>query len=128
MKTEFLPEWSQMSLGGQHVGLYRFFTTQSWRQLCDPKTKKKLLFGTASAAIAAARDHVRSKMNPDIRTLGAEPDDDSKAIADVLGIDEWRQSKIEERAENQILRNRKTMTRVKVERKGEGRRHVGKKG
>jgi len=123
MKPDFLPEYSQMPLHGQYAALYRFFTNQSWRQVCDPKTRKPLLFDSVGKAISAAKEHVRGKLNPDLRISEPVIDEDDKALEDVLGIEQWRASKIEERAENQIIRNRKTMTRVKVERKGEGRRN-----
>lgn len=114
-----------MSLGGQHVGLYRFFTNQSWRFICDPKTKQRRMFGSASDAIKAARDHVQGKLNPDIKLQPIEPDTETEELRDVLGLDAWRQQKQNERAENQIVRNRKTKTRVIVERKGG--RHVREK-
>lgn len=127
MKSDFLPEYGHMSLNGQYAALYRFFTNQSWRHVCDPKTKKPLLFGSVSKAIDAAKEHVREKLNPDLKTAEPVVDEDAKALQDVLGIEQWRAAKVEERAENQIIRNRKTKSRVQIERKGEGRRRVAKK-
>lgn len=127
MKPDFPPEYGHMSLNGQYAALYRLFTNQSWRHVCNPETKKPLLFDSVGKAITAAKEHVRNKLNPDLRTAEPVVDEDDKALQDVLGIEQWRASKIEERAENQIIRNRKTKSRVQVERKGEGRRRVGKK-
>lgn len=127
MKPDFLPEYSHMALLGQYAALYRFFTNQSWRHVCDPATKKPRLYSTVGQAIEAAKDHVRGKLNPDVRVAQTEPDDEDKAIGDVLGIEEWRAARQNERAESQIIRNRKSRSRVVVERKGEGRRNVGKK-
>lgn len=125
MKADFLPEWGHTALGNQYVGLYRFFTTQSWHQLRDPQTKKRRYFGTASEAIRAAREFVQGKLNPDITVQVTEPDPGTEELRNVLGLDAWRQQKQNERAENQIIRNRKTKTRVIVERKGA--RHVREK-
>ena len=127
MKPDFLPEYGQMPLNGQYAALYRLFTNQSWRQVCDPRTKKALLFQSVGDAIKAAKEHVRVKLNPDLTSSEPVVDEDEASLQDVLGVQQWRASKIEERAENQVIRNRTTMTRVKVERKGEGRRRVGKK-
>lgn len=120
MTTNFLPEWGQMSLGTQYVGLYRFFANQSWRFICDPATKQRRYFGTATDAIKAARDHVQVKLNPDIKSQ--HDDDEDVELKDALGLQAWRQQKQNERAESQIVRNRKSKTMVVVERKKEGRR------
>lgn len=128
MKPDFLPEYSHMPHLGQYAALYRFFTNQSWRHVCDPTTKKPRLFSSVGDAIKAAKEHVRSKLNPDLKLLQAEPDDEVDEVASMLGVEEWRLSKQNERAEVQIIRNRKSKSRVVVERKGEGRRNGRKKG
>lgn len=122
-KTDYLPEWNQMPINGQYAAIYRFFARSSWSYLRDPQTKQKLLFSTAGQAIAAAREFVRKTLNPELRSMTAdEPESDpSKELAEKLGVNSWRQSKQEERAENQIIRNRKSKRRVIVERKGEGK-------
>lgn len=109
-----------MALGTQYVGLYRFFADQSWRFICDPATRQRRYFGSATDAIRAARDHVQCKLNPGIRSQ--HDDDEDEELKDALGIQAWRQQKHNERAENQIVRNRKSKSRVIVERKREGRR------
>lgn len=120
MTANFLPEWGQMSLGTQYVGLYRFFAGQSWRFICDPATKQRRYFGSASDAITAAREHVRGKLNPAI--TAQQDNDEDEELRDVLGLQEWRLRKQNVRAETQIIRNRKSKSLVVVERKREGRR------
>lgn len=114
-----------MSLGGQHVGLYRFFTNQSWRFICDPATKQRRMFGCAADAIKAAKQHVQGKLNPDIKLQPVEPDTETEELRDVLGLDSWRQQKQNERAQAHIIRNNKSKRLVVVEQKRG--RHVRQK-
>lgn len=120
MKPDFLPEYGHMALNGQYAALYRFFTNQSWRHVCDPSTRKPVLFSSVARAIEAAKEHVRVKLNPDVKVMQPAPDDDDKDLEVVLGLEQWRLSRQNERADNQILRNRKSKSRVVVERIGRG--------
>lgn len=112
----FLPEYGQMQLYGQYAALYRMFTHQDWRHVCDPTTKKPRLFPSPGAAIEGAKDHVRQKLNPEI-LVGAAPSGE-EVDDDILGVQEWLLQKQGGFAENQIVRNRKSKTKVVVERRG----------
>lgn len=111
--TDFLPEYGQMPLNGQYAALYRLFTGQDWRHVCDPATKKPRLFPSAISAINGAKDHVRVKLNPELKVDGTPAQEDE----DILGVKDWLLGKQAETAEAKIIRNRKSKSKVVVERR-----------
>jgi len=110
----FLPETSTMPAPGGFRALYRFFSGQSWRPVCD-KHRNAIIYKDVIQAIKAAKEVLRVKLNPDLKcsTIDVAPDD-----ADVLGIEEWRKKKIEQYGDSKaIVRNGKRHAPFVVERK-----------
>lgn len=112
--SDFLPETSTQTMVGGVRGLYRLFAEQSFRPVCDPKTKKAILFKSATEAIAAAKEVLRRKLNPDLKAIAPE---EPEADPDILGIEEWRKKQQEHTAVVRALKNGKNHRPVIVERK-----------
>lgn len=114
---DFLPEFSTMPAPGGVRGLYRLFDEQPWRMVCHPATKAPVIFPSAKEALGAARDLVKRKLNPDLRSADAVevvPSDDP----DLLAMEEWRKSKQEDYAKSRaLIKNGKRHRQVVVERK-----------
>lgn len=99
---------------GGYSGLYRLFENQDWRSVCDKKTRVAIIFPTASAAIAAAKEVVKLKLNPHLvsETIADKCEEDP----DVLQIDEWRKQQQEEYARSRAtVKNGKRHRQVVVE-------------
>lgn len=109
---DFLPEYSQMPVGGRYRPLFRLFEGSGWKFV--RKDGKPVECDTSGQAIEAAKECVRRILNPQIR---AEQTCD--ALADEVTV--WRQRRAGEAAEAQeaalgavIIKGRQ----VKVERVG----------
>jgi hypothetical protein len=113
--SDFFPDVSTMPRPGGYSGLYRLFTDQAWKYVSDPKTKKPIVFPGVGEAVKAARETVRLKLNPHIRSqagaVAVEPDDE-----DILGIEEWMKGKQEDTAKTRaLIKNGKHYKPFKVE-------------
>lgn len=109
---DFLPDYSSMPVNGRYRPLFKLLSTDNWRFV--RKDGKPVELDTAGQAIEAAKECVRQILNPEIRAEKAEQ------IADVLGVQEWRQRKAAQAAGDQeavlgavIVRGRT----VKIERR-----------
>lgn len=107
--ADFLPEYTYLPIGALYRPAYRLFVGQPLHLV--PSVEPCV---TVSAAINAAKDYVREKLNPPIRVEHAE------MVADVLGVDAWHQERAERRARDQeqvlgaiVIKGRQ----VKVERR-----------
>lgn len=120
MTTTFLPEFSTMKMaGGGYAGLYRLFEGD-WRYVFDKRTRQASIFGSQSEAISAAREVVRTKLNPHLKCENIDAPDE--ADADVLQIEEWRAKQIEEYARSRaIVKNGRNRRQVVVEVRGKKR-------
>lgn len=124
MPVDYIPEFSAQQMLGGWVGVYKLFSThRDWRYIRDKETGRPKLFPSFSKAKEASREFVRIVSNPHLRHMEVDIAVDD---ADLLGIEEWRNGKREQLAETQILRNKKSMKRVEVVRKGQGRIRHGK--
>jgi uncharacterized protein YgiM (DUF1202 family) len=115
--STFMPDFSTMPASNGYRALYRLFDEQSWRMVIDRATKKPAVFDTQFAAITAAKDVVRLKLNPQIRSEASpiEPEEDDK---DLLAMEEWRTKKQEEYAAiRALVKNGKNRRRFVVEKK-----------
>ena len=92
MSKTFLPEWGQMPDGVMYRPIFKLFAGDDWKMVLVNKQPVKC--ATAGQAIAAAKEHVESILNPKIRSEQIEMID-----ADVLGIEEWRQRREQEASE-----------------------------
>jgi hypothetical protein len=94
MTKSFLPEYSQMPVGSRYRPLFRLFADEAWKFV--RKDGKPIECDTAGQAVEAAKECVKLILNPPIRaeklTCDPEPAID-------LGIDEWRQRREQEAAE-----------------------------
>jgi hypothetical protein len=87
---DFLPEFKILpAKGGGYLASYRLFEGKPFRLI--PGEVKE----TASQALTAAKDYVRSKLNPPIRCEKAEPS------ADTLGVADWHEQRAARQAEQQ---------------------------
>lgn len=109
---DFLPDYSSMPVNGRYRPLFKLLSTDNWRFV--RKDGAPVECDTAHQAIEAAKECVRQILNPEIRSEKAE------AIADVLGVDQWRRERAERTAGDQeavlgavIVRGRT----VKIERR-----------
>ncbi len=123
MTSTFMPETQVLAAANGYRGLYRLFEDSDFRMVWDHVQKKPAIFESAHAALAAAKDVVRRKLNPDLPTARAvvgepfETDD-----ADELQLEKWREEKIEQYARSRALvKNGKRHRQVVVERKGDRR-------
>jgi hypothetical protein len=107
MSADFLPEFRTVPMpGGGYRGCYRLFVGKPFRLI--PGEAKE----TAGQALTAAREYVRAKLNPPIRS--------EIAVKDVLGVQQWHEERAARQAEQQeqalgaiIVKGRQ----IKVERK-----------
>ena len=90
---DFLPDYSSMPVNGRYRPLFKLLSTDNWRFV--RKDGKPIEVETAGQAIEAAKECVRQILNPEIRAEKAE------AIADVLGVEEWRRARAERTAGDQ---------------------------
>ncbi|WP_379069281.1 hypothetical protein ACHMW4_04115 [Mesorhizobium sp. UC22_110] len=109
---DFLPDYSSMPANGRYRPLFKLLSTDNWRFV--RRDGKPIEVDTARQAIEAAKECVRQILNPEIRAEKAE------AIADVLGVEEWRRERAAQAAGDQeavlgavIVRGRT----VKIERR-----------
>lgn len=114
---DFLPEYAQASIGAHYIGMYRLFTNQKWQAVCDPSTKKAARYSSAIEAVAAAKEYVRAKLNPVIRSETKEPE------RDVLGLKDWLRDRQTEHATAKLIGKTKRFKPVVVEHKKRGRLH-----
>lgn len=63
--ADFLPEYSQMTVGNRYRPLFRLFADENWRYV--RKDGKPVECNTIGQAIAEAKDCVRRILNPQIR-------------------------------------------------------------
>lgn len=91
MERDFLPDYASLSLGGRYRPMFKLFTGESWRTV-RRDGGKPMCCDTAGQAIAAAKEHVRSILNKQIRAERAAP-------ADPLGLDAWHQQRTARAAE-----------------------------
>ncbi|MCA0032729.1 hypothetical protein [Mesorhizobium sp. B263B2A] len=108
MSSDFLPEYTAVPVRGGYRGSYRLFCGQPFRFIpgCEP-------YPTAGRALEAAKEYVRIRLNPPIRSEITE-------AKDVLGLASWHLEKAAQRAAEQeqalgaiVIRGRS----VKIERK-----------
>jgi hypothetical protein len=91
MTKDFLPEYGQMPYGSRYRPLFKLFAGENWRFV--RKDGQPVECDTATQAIDAARECVKTILNPVIRAEVIEPD----AMLDEVA--EWRQRKEAEAAE-----------------------------
>lgn len=92
-KRDFLPDYSSMSTASGYRPMYRLFVGANWHVI--PQSKVPGYFPTAWQAIEAAKEYVRARLNPVIRSEKAE------AIVDCLGVDAWRRERAAQAAGDQ---------------------------
>lgn len=91
-KRDFLPDYSSMSTASGYRPMYRLFVGANWHVI--PQSKVPGYFPTSGQAIEAAKEYVRARLNPVIRSEVAE-------VIDVLGVEEWRRERAAQAAGNQ---------------------------
>lgn len=93
MIGDFLPEYKAVPTPRGYRPSYRLFVGE--REKLVPYREGPQHFPTATAAIDAAKEYVRAKLNPTIRAEQAE------VVADVLGVDAWHRERAGQAARDQ---------------------------
>jgi hypothetical protein len=108
-----MPDTSTMPRPGGYGGLYRLYDNQPWRHVSDPKTGKPIIFPTITEAVKGAKQVIRVKLNPHLRSQQAAPTEEDD---DILGIEEWMKGKQEDTAKTRaLIKNGKHNKPFKVE-------------
>lgn len=93
---EFLPDYKWMQVNGRYRPLFRLFCSDRWKFV--RKNGVPVECGTASEAVAAAKECVKAILNPKIRSEQAEA---IPAVPDFLDPAAWSRERIEQQAQQQ---------------------------
>lgn len=88
--SDFLPEYHYLPVAGGYRPAYRLFAGKPFRLVPD-----SLPLPTVSQAIAAAKEYVKGKLNPEIRCEKAAEG------VDPLGVAEWHEQRAARAAHDQ---------------------------
>lgn len=86
------PRWDAITVSGKIHGIYRLPGANQWRYLKEKGEKRE--FATEREARDAARDRALAILFPVIHSTAAPTE---KALAETLGVEQWLQSRREDR-------------------------------
>lgn len=93
--ADFLPEYRYLPWKGGYRPMFRLFTSDRWKLV--RKDGAPVSCGTASQALAEAKECVRRILNPEIRSVTAE----DPTIPDFLDLEAWSRERAARQAEEQ---------------------------